>query len=114
MSIEIPISASFNSSQAEQRIAALQKRFNELGRAAEKVGDVQFKPLDNATARDLEQMAKRFEALQRAAPGLRDRLHESGNAGRSWHDTNWSKAFPDDHQRTRYLHTLVTAPRPKR
>ncbi len=105
--IKIPVSAQFDNSGAEQQIKQMQRQFNELGKVAASLGDVKFNPIDKATLDDLKEMTKRFEAIKKSAPGLTKRLHNAGQGDKNWNEVDWKQAFPQDYQRTRYMHTLV-------
>ncbi|WP_128290823.1 transglycosylase SLT domain-containing protein [Afifella aestuarii] len=107
MAIKIPVSASLDTGNVDQQVKQMQHQFNELGKAAASLKDVTFNPIEKGTLEEMKQMTARFEALKKAAPGLAKRLHEAGQGGKNWNEVDWNKAFPDDHQRTRYMQTLV-------
>lgn len=107
MAIRIPVSAEFNNDELKQQLSQITAAFNQLGAEARKVSGVKFTPISKASVDDARRMNAEFERMLRISGGLRRNLQDSGQAGKPWHEIQWSQVFPEDNQRQKYARTLA-------
>lgn len=110
--VNIEVGASFDDAGLKQQLSAISEAFNRLGSDAAKVSGVKFQPITRASVDEARRMRAEFEAMLRISPALRRTLEGAGQGGRSWDAVDWSRAFPDQNQRQRYMATLLNRLRP--
>ncbi len=110
--VNIEVGASFDDAGLKQQLSAISEAFNRLGSDAAKVSGVKFQPITRASVDEVRRMRAEFEAMLRISPALRRTLDGAGQGGRSWDAVDWSRAFPDQNQRQRYMQTLLNRLRP--
>lgn len=108
MAIKIPVSAEFDSGQAEQQIQQFQQKLNALGQQIANTNKVQFSPVSKTTVSDLKKVHDQFVALQKISGDLRKRMTATGQSGASFVDVDWSKLYPDAGSRSRQMAKAFT------
>ncbi len=103
MTINIPVSASFDASNAEQQLAVFSQKLNELGRRIAQANSVQFNPVNQSSIDDVKKMAAQFETMLRLQADFRRRVASTGQTGKSFVDLDWAKLYPNQHSRNRQM-----------
>ena len=112
MGIDIKVGASLDDDGLKQQLEEIREAFNRLGSDAAKASNVKFQPISRASVEEARRMRQEFEAMLRISPALRRTLEGTGQGGRAWESVDWSRAYPDQHQRQRYMATLLNRLRP--
>lgn len=103
MSIKIPVSADFDSSQIEAQLQQFRQQLNSLGQQIAQANKVQFNPIGRTTVDDLRKVTAQFEALKRVSGDLNKRINATGQKGAGFFDLDWGKMYPDQHSRSRQM-----------
>ena len=101
--IKIPVSADFDSTQAEAQIRQFAQKLNAMGQQVAQQNKMQYTPINPKSIEDLKKLNAQFVALQKVSGDLRKRITATGQGGASFVDLDWSKLYPDAASRSRQM-----------
>lgn len=104
MTIRIPVSADFNSADAEKAINKLNEQLNRLSQTVAGANRVQFNPVSAGSLDELKKIEARFKELTKISGGLRERMKATGQSGSSFGGLDWNRLYEDPAIRARKMH----------
>lgn len=101
--IKIPVSADFNSADAEKAITKLNEQINKIAQAVATANRVKYDPVPAGSVEELKKIETKFKELTRISGALRDRMKATGQTGSSFGDLDWTRMYEDPAIRSRKM-----------
>lgn len=112
MSIEIPVEASLDDSDAQRKLQEFNQRLNDLQQKVAQANGVKIDPVSAKTVEQMNNMIKQFEVMKRLSGEMNRRINVTGQQGRDFTALDWNQMYPTnrgvrDRQMTQVLNALT-------